>query len=697
MSLSPKGEQVALKLKCDFGKQANATPFTEGLNEQPLATSNTESDWAREAMPLSCNAPNNEACNRSPEWPILKTHHSPESLKPPARGEIASQVSKDDPGLSSAVHLPSEPELISPSPQSASPVSQPRSPILSPGVARPRSTSSSSHLPSQAPPTRDYEINAGNLQSHKRAASSHIRTPPEPHNLPGQATIRDVNQSNTQSVQIATTNQVSENTSPVLVQQENPASRLFNSFHGTLPSPPYQAPDGRPNHPAPSYGLLGPQPNGQARRYSADSLPQQRGDGGLNVALIPPPIPVTIKGAFNKNQSRSKEARAKSRFETTARVLMRQKPRPQKYKTVVDPDILLNLPIGVLTSRELAPFFEWYCFKANATNIATLRFELLDVSWQLQNIAFLSKSDHVGYASLKSHISTLFYAALDRNPNMAEFRVSVSAENDIASVHPQALLSRPAGRTHRSLGPIEPVKQKGPLPSDKRQRYPLDVISPVAETEARPPPIPYPNPKEWERTSPIATLSGAGQPTAMNPNVPTRRDSQSHTPALNSVNTGAKNHHTSSGMPPPTPISPEKQSPQTTNHHGLQLLRRPPENTAPEIIILLQQSDGRLSEPYSKDVIHPRISSVEFFSWFGTQSGFGTNCLPPELQFTFKDALPAPKSSLVARGNEDHFNYMRSDIKSKCEKAKWFRPTMTEFAVLVTLPGWETEGAEVDW
>jgi hypothetical protein len=114
-----------------------------------------------------------------------------------------------------------------------------------------------------------------------------------------------------------------------------------------------------------------------------------------------------------------------------------------------------------------------------------------------------------------------------------------------------------------------------------------------------------------------------------------------------------------------------------------------------DIIIRLQiDGSGRYSSAFDKSVLRPRITTTEFFSFFANQSGHCAPVGPPYLKFTFKDAMPAPTSTEIARGNEDHFNYMRKDIKVQCEKAKKFMGDLKEFVILVTVPGWTTTGDE---
>ena len=65
------------------------------------------------------------------------------------------------------------------------------------------------------------------------------------------------------------------------------------------------------------------------------------------------------------------------------------------------------------------------------------------------------------------------------------------------------------------------------------------------------------------------------------------------------------------------------------------------------------------------------------------------------LRFDFKDALPA-KSSVVAAGNEDHFDLMVHDIKRKFDRAKEFAPDMNEFCIVVTDPQWDSGDEDED-
>ncbi|KAH6670171.1 hypothetical protein B0J14DRAFT_113950 [Halenospora varia] len=112
----------------------------------------------------------------------------------------------------------------------------------------------------------------------------------------------------------------------------------------------------------------------------------------------------------------------------------------------------------------------------------------------------------------------------------------------------------------------------------------------------------------------------------------------------------------------------------------------------PQIIVYIQvDGSRRVSRPYPRAVLAPKVKNVEFFTWFAKEMGFGDPMGPRELMFSFKDAFPMPKNNLIARGNEEHFEYMKRDIKPMCEHAAVCMPSLPEFAILITVPGWATE------
>jgi hypothetical protein len=133
-------------------------------------------------------------------------------------------------------------------------------------------------------------------------------------------------------------------------------------------------------------------------------------------------------------------------------------------------------------------------------------------------------------------------------------------------------------------------------------------------------------------------------------------------------------------------------APQLQDPSSYQMVTAPPPTT--EIIVRLQtDATGKVSFPHNKSVLRQNITAAEFFTWFASQTG---RRRPLSLSFTFKDAMPAPKSSTIAQTNEDHFNLTRKDIKAQLERAKIYTPGLREFAILVTDPGWDILDMEWD-
>jgi hypothetical protein len=56
--------------------------------------------------------------------------------------------------------------------------------------------------------------------------------------------------------------------------------------------------------------------------------------------------------------------------------------------------------------------------------------------------------------------------------------------------------------------------------------------------------------------------------------------------------------------------------------------------------------------------------------------------------------MPVPHSSDIGRGNEEHFMFMRRDIRRMSEKAGKWMGGLREFGVLVSVPGWSEGNGE---
>lgn len=118
----------------------------------------------------------------------------------------------------------------------------------------------------------------------------------------------------------------------------------------------------------------------------------------------------------------------------------------------------------------------------------------------------------------------------------------------------------------------------------------------------------------------------------------------------------------------------------------------------PELVVRIQVSpNGKLSLPYHQDVMHPKITSMVFFSWFSCEvndslpspkGGFTYPLLFSlcRLAFTLKDAIPKPETKYLTRGDEDQFIHIRRYILQQADKAAVLCPGLKEFVILVTVP-----------
>jgi hypothetical protein len=115
-------------------------------------------------------------------------------------------------------------------------------------------------------------------------------------------------------------------------------------------------------------------------------------------------------------------------------------------------------------------------------------------------------------------------------------------------------------------------------------------------------------------------------------------------------------------------------------------------------VVRIQENEHcRFSRPYSKNVLLSEVTTVDFFAWFARCTGYDNPSGPPELKFTWKDALPKPEYARIKRGDEKHFQFMKADIEPLLERAKALMPELIEFAVLITVPGWVVERPGDEW
>ena len=109
----------------------------------------------------------------------------------------------------------------------------------------------------------------------------------------------------------------------------------------------------------------------------------------------------------------------------------------------------------------------------------------------------------------------------------------------------------------------------------------------------------------------------------------------------------------------------------------------------PVITVRLQKdSEGRFGKSHDMSCFQARTKAVEFFAWFGRQTGRGGAQGPPVLFVSLPNAIPHAKSVKVVRDIEEDFKYARRRILVHYEKTKLLSTSLREFAVLITEPGW---------
>ena len=116
------------------------------------------------------------------------------------------------------------------------------------------------------------------------------------------------------------------------------------------------------------------------------------------------------------------------------------------------------------------------------------------------------------------------------------------------------------------------------------------------------------------------------------------------------------------------------------------------ETSAVHITVRIQESAyGQFSCHYDQDVLLSKITTVNFFAWFARCTGYTHPSGLAKLKITLKDALPTAVHGRIIRGDEEHFEQIKQDIKPHLERAKALMPGLMEFTILVTVPGWTVE------
>ncbi|CZR52083.1 uncharacterized protein PAC_01960 [Phialocephala subalpina] len=349
------------------------------------------------------------------------------------------------------------------------------------------------------------------------------------------------------------------------------------------------------------------------------------------------------------------------------------------------PDSIVMLSIDPLLSQNAPDFFRFYSQTAGAGEAPVLCFGLPDVAWQRHQIQNISRGDFDAFHALKRTIWYCFCTFLTRGPGSAIFRVTVTAPAR-QEADDTVTISRPtAGRNEcsRASTPLARPMCHNPAASHAELVHSLPSASQASLSNTKT--------SSCQRVVPIGfqpTLRSrdAGPPTQREhsttgfPAVPTRNSTRKtlrdRLPSLQIA--PAPQHHHPLVLPPAVAYRQDKPVSETSSVR--------------QIVVRIQENEHcRFSRPYSKHVLLSEVTTVDFFAWFARCTGYDNPSGPPELKFTWKDALPKPEYTRIKRGDEKHFQFMKAEIEPLLERAKALMPELIEFTILVTVPRWAVE------
>ena len=355
------------------------------------------------------------------------------------------------------------------------------------------------------------------------------------------------------------------------------------------------------------------------------------------------------------------------------------------------PDSMVMLSIDPLLSQNAPDFFRFYSQTAGTGEAPVLCFGLPDVTWQRHQIQNISRGDFDAFHTLKRTIWYCFCIFLTRGPGSAIFRVMVTAPA-LQVADDTVTISRPTADRNecsRTSAPLARPMCPNPAANHAELMHSLPSASQASFSNTK--------------TSSCQRVVLRGfQPTlrSRDGGPPTQREhSTTEFPAVPTRNSTRK---TLRGRLPSLQIAPAPQY-----HYPLVL---PPAvayrqdkpvsetSSALQIVVRIQENEHcRFSRPYSKNVLLSEVTTVDFFAWFACCTGYNYPRGPPELKFTLKDALPKPKHAKIKRGDEEHFQDMKGDIKSHFERTEALMPELIELTILVTVPGWVVERPGDEW
>jgi hypothetical protein len=293
-------------------------------------------------------------------------------------------------------------------------------------------------------------------------------------------------------------------------------------------------------------------------------------------------------------------------------------------------------------SRNVTEFYDYFSQLLKAVRgFSALTFGLLDTATERSYPStYISYGDHSSFQAMKKSIFCHFETCIAKNPALPMFRIVVAPpEKEITSLY-------------RFESGGDSPEGRGASRNSLPRAQPLDIRS---------------NPRQV----PASLLKSCHSP------------QRAFSKPLSNATAPSHNENLLAGG---------------CGGHPAVIQARESHSLYPAVVVRIQVNGcGGVSVPYPKAVLAPKVKNAEFFAWFANQTGRSSPTGPTELTFSFKDVVPTPKNNVIARGNEEHFEYMKRDIKPMYELAVANMPGLSEFAILVTVPGWVEETQDETW
>jgi hypothetical protein len=351
-----------------------------------------------------------------------------------------------------------------------------------------------------------------------------------------------------------------------------------------------------------------------------------------------------------------------------------------------------------LTVTEL---FEWISLFLKIAPPTQLVFDFLRVHSKLERRkVLLNKGDSIVFEAIKDTAWERFREIADLDPALTSAEILIlpfgSAAFGSTSESMQQQLQQTHSANATSIILSDQPSSYLPGPNQNNSSFPPDSVRRRSTTEPAGPP-PFRPPPQSHSSFPISpapdTIDSHGGPSKTEPSrVPTPHVK---TPQEGNIPNSNNNMMDAHAPPDPDPRRQPQHLPAQNPAPTRSARPRTDASTpsAAKIVVRVQiDGHGRLSRSYDKSALNTRTTNARFFAWFAQETGHAP---AGTLRFDFKDALPA-KSSVVAAGNEDHFDLMVHDIKRKFDRAKEFAPDMNEFCIVVTDPQWDSGDEDED-